>query len=102
MTLFNSAAISPPQVIQVTQARLASLLRALNDVDDLYKWLAAQSDADLTAIGFGVTDLGVLKSAVADAHALVQLFEAGTLPASYSLPYVFGASQRAVLGPLAL
>jgi hypothetical protein len=99
VTLFNSAQQSPQQIVQLAQARLLALLRALNDIDDFYKWLSAQADLDLTGIGFSATDLGTLRSAVADAHALVQLFESGTLPGTYTLPYTFGASQRLVLGP---
>jgi len=101
VTLFNSGAVGPQQVIALAQSRLLALLRALNDIDDFYKWLSAQLDADLvTGIGFSVTDLGMVRSAVADAHAFVQLYEAGTLPGTYTLPYTFGASQRLVLGPV--
>jgi hypothetical protein len=57
------------------------------------------SVTDLSNIGFSSADATTLKSAFADAAALGQLYDVGTLPAGYTLPYTFGASQRQVTGP---
>ena len=83
-------------------ARLQALRRALDDVQDMNAWLAGQSPTDLSGIGFSSQDAGSLKSAFADAGALWQLYNQGTVPGSYPQPastYVYGASQRQVLGP---
>lgn len=102
MALFNAGQVTPAQIIQVAQRRLLALRVALagsEGIDEFYQWLVTQSDTDLQGLAFSATDLQALRSAIADAHALYQLYSAGTLPGTYSLPYVFGASQRIVLGP---
>lgn len=91
--------ITGTQVTGIAVARLQALRRALDDCQDMNEWLAGLSITDLGSIGFSSGDAGTLKSAFADAGALWQLYDAGTLPGSYTLPYVFGASQRQVLGP---
>ena len=83
-------------------ARLQALRRALDDVQDMNAWLAGQSQTDLSNIGFAGPDANTLKSAFADAGALWQLYNQGTVPGTYPQPasaYVYGASQRQVLGP---
>jgi hypothetical protein len=100
MAVFNASQLSALAVIQQAQQELLALRTALGGVDELHQWLASQTDSDLTSgLGFNATELGQIRSALADAHAFVQLYEAGTLPGTYSLPYVFGASQRIVIGP---
>lgn len=42
-------------------------------------WLDAQGDPDLTALGFGAGDIATLRSAVADAKQLADIF-AGAAP----------------------
>jgi hypothetical protein len=91
--------ITSTQVTGIAVARLQALRRALEDCQDMNQWLAGLSQADLTNIGFAAGDANTLKSAFADAGALQQLYDLGTLPGTYTLPYTFGASQRAVLGP---
>jgi len=100
MAVFNASQLSALSVIQGAQQKLLALQDALHGVDELYQWLAGQADADLQSqLGFSASELSVVRSAMADAHALVQLYNAGTLPGTYTLPYVFGASQRIALGP---
>ena len=100
MALFDPAHLSPDQITALTQQRLTALRDALNGVDQLYQWLIAQSDGDLTTgIGFDTDMLSAERSAMADAHAFVQLYLLGTLPGTYTLPYTFGNSQRRVIGP---
>jgi hypothetical protein len=44
----------------------------------------------------------MILSAIADAHALWVIYTTGQAPATYPQvtgPYVFGASQRAIIGP---
>jgi hypothetical protein len=91
--------ITEAQVMSSAVARLQALRRALQDCQDMNEWLAGLSPTDLGNVGFALGDANTLKSAFADAGALWQLYDAGTLPGSYTLPYVFGASQRAALGP---
>jgi hypothetical protein len=91
--------ITQAAVVSSAVTRLQALRRALDDCQDMNQWLASQSQTDLTNIGFSGPDANSLKSAFADAGALQQLYSLGTLPGTYTLPYTFGASQRAVLGP---
>lgn len=86
-------------VLGQVQNRLVVLRKALVDIEDLYAWISAQASTDLVGIGFNAADAAALQSAVADAHALAQLYRSGTLPASYTLPYVFSNSQTQVIGP---
>jgi hypothetical protein len=97
MAVFGS--ITQAAVVSSAVTRLQALRRALDDCQDMNQWLAGQSQADLTTIGFAGADANSLKSAFADAGALQQLYSQGTLPGTYTLPYTFGASQRQVLGP---
>lgn len=87
------------QVTSLAITRLQVLRAALDDCQNMNEWLAGLSTTDLANIGFSSADAGTLKSAFADAGALWQLYNQGTLPGSYTLPYTFGASQRQVLGP---
>ena len=87
------------QIVSSATARLQALRRALEDCQDMNLWLGAQSITDLGNAGFSTQDAGTLKSAFADAGALRDLYVLGTLDAGYTLPYVFGASQRLVIGP---
>ncbi len=91
--------ITVVSVMSSASARLQALRRALQDCQDMNEWLAGMAEADLTNIGFAAGDADTLKSAFADAGALWQLYDQGTLPGSYTLPYTFGTSQRQVLGP---
>lgn len=102
MTAFATG-ITPGQILANVQQRLLNLRRALEDAADLQAWAAAISDADMaTASGLEAADAGTLKSAIADAAALAALYETGLPPSTYPQPaqaYVYGNSQRQVIGP---
>ena len=86
---------------------LIALRAAVNMAEDLYKWTSGISADELTAAppnGLGMTQAtadGLLSSA-ADAHALAEYYNTGVPPISYPQPnetYVYGASQRRLIGP---
>ncbi len=81
------------------QAKLAALRAALHEVQNFYAWLSAYAPADLTAMGFSPGGAQAIFDAFTDANALATLYDGGGL-GSYTLPYKFSASQRAVIGPL--
>lgn len=97
MAVFGTS--TQAQITASAVGRLQALRRALQDCEDMNEWLAGLSQTDLSNAGFSGADADTLKSAFADAGALHQLYDQGTLPGTYTLPYVFGASQRDVLGP---
>lgn len=99
MTLFNGANINPLSVIAQAQARLLEVRKAFEGISELQSWLSGQLDSDLEGAGFSASDLQSLRAAMADASALAQLYNSGTLPNTYTLPYTFGATQRIVIGP---
>ena len=80
------------------QARLSALRMALEAAADFYNWLSAYSQSDLETFGYTAADAEALLSAFADANELYVLYGGGGL-GSYTLPYNFSASQRAVIGP---
>lgn len=106
MTLINAGQVNWPSIMNEGIRRLLALRTALEAVDDYNRWLSAQAQADLEAqpVGAPPADLAALLSAFADADVFVQLYDAGTIPSAYGYtdpasPYVFGASQRLVIGP---
>jgi len=101
------AGITEQSVINNAQTKLTALRNALRDCHDFRQWLTAYSSADLQAapINMDAASATALFSALADADALYQLYTTGALtspPSGYTTPgtYVFGASQRVVIGPL--
>lgn len=91
------ANITQAEVQQQAVNKLANLRRALTDVADLNAWMSGLSLLDLEAINFSAADAQTLKTALADAAQLHVLYNGGGL-GSYTLPYDFSASQRAVIG----
>jgi hypothetical protein len=73
------------------------------DAARLQRWLAALSDAELTAAGWPAGDLPMLRSAVADMAAVGQIIETGQPPSTYPQvpdpPYVYENSLSAIIGP---
>jgi hypothetical protein len=101
------AGTNGPQIIALAQSALVNLRNALESCHDIRQWLAAYSAADLEAapVNLDAASASALLSAFADADALYQMYNTGTLaspPNGYTTPgtYVFGASQRVVVGPL--
>lgn len=77
---------------------LTNLRSALEAAADFHSWISEYSAADLEAIGFSPADASTILSAAADANELATLYNGGVL-GTYTLPFNFSASQRAVVGP---
>jgi len=102
MAVFNPTQNNSGVVAGNVTQRLLALRNALDAVQDLYGWSSGISLADLEAIGFSAADASSLLSAVADAHALAEIYSTGLPPGTYPQPasaYVYAASQRQVIGP---
>lgn len=95
--------LSQAQVVQLVQQKLSALREALNEVKDLYGWTSGITPTDFaTASGYTLTDAGSVMAAIADANALASYYNTGEPPGSYpqaAAAYIYGASQRAVIGP---
>jgi len=107
MAIGFPAGVTNQYVVNNAQAKLTTLRRALEDCHDFKQWLAALSVGDLTAapVNLDATSAQSLLNAFADADAIYQLYTTGALtspPSGYTTPgtYIFGASQRVVIGPL--
>lgn len=103
MTAF-AGGLSPAQVVTTVQQRLLALRQALEQAADLQQWSSAIAEADMSAVtGLDDADTATLKSAIADAAALADMYDTGLPPAGYPQPasaYTYGASQRLVIGPM--
>jgi hypothetical protein len=97
MAIFT-AGVNLQALVAQAQQRLINLRRALEDIEDFYKWTSAQSLADLEALGLSPADAQALQTAFADGNELAVLYNGGGLGA-YTLPFNFSASQRQVIGP---
>ena len=101
MAVFNPGGSTAASIITVTRQKLLALRTALEGVADLYIWSSGLSAADLEAVGFSAGDAATLQSALADADAIAQIYQTGLPPSTYPQPssaYVYGASQRQVIG----
>jgi hypothetical protein len=95
-------AVTQNSVATAVIGKLGALSEAFSDVKELAKRMQGVVPADLQGIGFTPTDAASILSAVADANALAQYYDTGLPPSSYPQPpaaYVYGQSQRVVLGP---
>lgn len=104
MTLFNSANTNAPQLIAAVTQGLIIVRNAMDVANSMYAWSSGVSPSDLEAVGSGIApaDAGAILSAIADAHALSSFYNTGLPPGSYPQPpsaYVYGISQRIVIGP---
>lgn len=100
--MFNSTNLTPGQLIAAVQQGLVAVRNAMNVADDLYAWSSGVSLSDLESTGMSPADAQAILSAIADAHAISSLYNAGLPPGTYPQPpsaYVYGASQRLVIGP---
>jgi hypothetical protein len=105
MAVQFTAGITEQYIVNNAQSVLGQLRDALDRVNNFYLWLSAYAATDLEAapVSMDSVSTGNLLSAFADAHALYQIYNTGQAPASYpqvASPYVYGASQRIVVGPL--
>jgi hypothetical protein len=101
------AGTNTAQVVATAQNALTALRSALVECHNIRAWLAAYASADLVAapVSLDSASANAILSAFADADALYQLYMTGALaspPSGYTTPgtYVFGASQRVVIGPI--
>lgn len=107
MAVFSAGTgISAQYIINNAQAKLSALRNALEACENMHQWLAGVALADLEAapLSFTASDAQAILTALADADALYQIYLSGQAPATYpqvtGTPYPYGASQRAVIGPL--
>jgi len=99
--MFTSG-VTQAQILATTQARLVQLRNALEGAADLQGWASGIAATDLEALNFTAADAAALLSAIADAGALASIYNTGLPPGTYPQPasaYVYGASQRNVIGP---
>ena len=96
------AGITEAYVINNAQSRLAALRRALLDCAQFEAWLAGLAVTDLEAapVSMDVTSAQAIFNAMADANGMYQLYSTGTDTRNPGAGYVYGASQRVVIGPL--
>lgn len=98
-----STQLTPAEVNNLIQQRLIALRSAINGVSDLYGWTSGLAAADLAAAsGYSAGDAPTVLSAVADAHALAQIYSTGQPPGTYpqaASAYIYATSQRQVIGP---
>lgn len=100
--MFNSANLTPAQLIASVTQGLVQVRAAMDVAADMYAWSSGVAPADLEGIGMAPADAGAILSAIADANALSQYYNAGLPPGSYPQPpsaYPYGTSQRIVIGP---
>ena len=106
MAIGFPAGVTLQYIVNNAQTKLAAVRNALESADNMYQWLSGLAAADLEAapVSMDATSAGALLAAFADAHALYQVFLTGQAPSTYpqvtGTPYVYAASQRAVIGPL--
>lgn len=105
MAIGFPAGVTQQFIVNNAQSKLANLRNALVACEQFYLWLSGLSAADLEAapISLDATSATALLSAFADANALYQIFTTGLPPGSYPQPasaYVYGNSQRVIIGPL--
>lgn len=104
--MFNTP--HPQVLVNSVQQGLVQIRNAMNVAADLQAWAAGVTPEELTRVGgtpFPVLTLDEAKAlltAIADAYALSCYYNTGLPPAGYpqpGAPYVYGASQRIVIGP---
>ena len=105
MAIVNAGGMTASQIIVIVQEALSAHRAALIRLgEEIYPWTSSISAADLEAapLNMPAADANALLSAVADAHGEYLIHTAGSDPNHPLNPaYVYGASQTAVLGPLA-
>lgn len=106
MTMFNGSNASPQAIIGQVQSALAQIRAAVPVAEALNGWASGVALDDLTAQppdgpGLPEADAQAILSACADAWGWVQLYNTGTDSRNPGPGYVYGASQRIVIGPRA-
>jgi soluble lytic murein transglycosylase-like protein len=101
--MFNAGNTSPQSVISQVQQGLAQIRSAMQTAEALHDWAAAVAQADLTnpppaGLGMPAADAQAILSACADAYGHFLLYSTGTDPRNPPAGYVYGASQKLVIG----
>ena len=98
MAMFGQ--LNASMTIQQVQQKLAALFSALEDLEDVYKWLSAYAVADLEAapLSLAAADAQAILNAFADAHDLYMTAQGTTGFPTATLPYNFLASMRMITG----
>jgi len=102
VTIFTAGDANVGTVVNRTTQFLVNMRDTFTEIVDMYKWVSAQTDADMEAIGFTAGDLPMIRSALADANALAQIYLTGLPPGTYPQPgsaYIYATSMRAIIGP---
>lgn len=98
--------VTPSGFINEAARRLMALRQAFEQVQEFQNYLAGIAVTDLEAtstasppgLGLSASYAQGVKTAFADADALRQLYQTGSLPGAYTLPYVFESSQAPIIG----
>jgi hypothetical protein len=74
-----------------------NLRDAFKPVVDFQNWLTAQSDGDLTTLGFTAADITFLRSAFADLFDLQIKYNGGA--GTIAIPYSYTVNSKQIIGP---
>jgi len=101
--VFNAGSSNGQVIINDVRVVLTQIRSAMTAARNLNGFSSAVSLADLTAAppggpGMDPGDAQALLSACADANGLSLLYDTGTDPRNVPAGYVYGASQKIVLG----
>jgi|SRR5215472_1304256 len=89
------------QCLSIIQGKLRTIRDGLSEARELHAWAAGLSNAEISeATGLTDADAQTLKSAMADAAGLADLYSLGTDDRNPGAGYVYGQSQVQVIGPL--
>lgn len=102
--MFNASNTTPQSIINQVQLGLSDIRNAMQSARVLHDWSSGIALADLTAAppdgpGMVQADAQAVLNACADAFGFSQLYDTGTDPRNPGAGYVYGASQKIVLGP---
>lgn len=101
--MFNGASVNGQVIVNNVTTALAQIRSAMTAARYLHDFSSAISLNDLTAVppdgpGLDSATAQALLSACADAYGFSQLYDTGTDPRNPPAGYVYGASQKLVLG----
>lgn len=107
MAIINAENWTAGQIMARVSGALVNHRQAMEVLNSIYAWTSGITAADLEAAppngpGLSVVDANAVLTAVADAHAEYLIHVTGQAPSSYpqvSSPYVYAASQNALIGP---
>jgi hypothetical protein len=96
--------LSQSQILSLVQQGLLAHRNGLEAVKHLHDWSSGVATADLVALGFSTGDANSILAAIADGYAEYQIHLNGQAPSTYpqvtGTPYVYTASQSAIIGPV--